>query len=81
MGNDAPRPLHPLFGQMLLASGRITPQELARALAVQGPMHCRLGEALVEMGILAEEDVEDALRRQKLYDAPQRPTEFSAHTG
>lgn len=56
---------HPL-GAVLLRAGRITEQELAQAREAQqaSPSPLRLGEALVDEGIISRRDLERFIRRQ-----------------
>ncbi len=56
---------HPL-GAVLLRAGRITEQELAQAREAQqaSPSPLRLGEALVDQGIISRRDLERFIRRQ-----------------
>ena len=56
---------HPL-GAVLLRAGRITEQELAQAREAQqaAASPLRLGEALVEEGIISQRDLERFIRRQ-----------------
>jgi hypothetical protein len=56
---------HPL-GAVLLRAGRITEQELARAREAQqaSDQPRRLGEALVDEGIISQRDLERFIRRQ-----------------
>src|SRR4029077_9543297 len=53
-----------LIGQILIASGVITPEVLEQALAEQVTAGGRLGEILVEMRAASEEDVLKALGDQ-----------------
>ncbi len=66
-------PFHPLLGQLLLAAGHITPHELGHALAMREAMSWRLGEALVERGVVEPAEVESLLRRQEKYTEAFRP--------
>jgi tetratricopeptide (TPR) repeat protein len=54
------------LGTMLVQAGRITEEELSRALAIQAnsPERPRLGEILVSMGAIAPRQLESQVRRQ-----------------
>jgi len=52
------------LGQVLLASGLITEEQLEKALKKQEGSGRRLGEVLVEMGCATEEDIAKALGQQ-----------------
>jgi tetratricopeptide (TPR) repeat protein len=54
------------LGTMLVQAGRITEEELSRALAIQAnsPERKRLGEILVSMGAIAPRQLESQVRRQ-----------------
>ncbi len=54
----------PPLGQMLLAKGAITEEQLVRALSVHEASGKPLGEALVELGILSATALADALLLQ-----------------
>ncbi len=61
----------PKFGQVLLRGGKLSPTDLDRALTVQRDDPRRLGEILVERGVLATEEVEEAVLTkavQELFD-------------
>jgi len=51
------------LGDVLLATGLISQQQLEEALAIQRRRHCRLGEALVQLGILTQDQINWALAR------------------
>jgi adsorption protein B len=51
------------LGELLVARGRITANQLTEALATK-PEGVRLGEHLVQLGLAAEEDIYDALSMQ-----------------
>jgi two-component system, chemotaxis family, sensor kinase CheA len=56
----------PRFGELLVQTGRVKPEELARALQAQESGDGRfLGEILVEAGALRPQEVADALRLQE----------------
>ncbi len=59
------RPRRPLLGQLLLASGVVTPDQLREALCRQQESGQLLGELLVEMGALTPAQLEWALQEQK----------------
>lgn len=52
------------LGSILLNSGIITEEHIAAALAAQQQSGCRFGEALVTLGIVAQEDIDWALSNQ-----------------
>ncbi len=52
------------LGQMLLDHGKISDRQLGQALATQKQSGHRLGEILAGMGIVAQEEIEDLVRRQ-----------------
>ncbi|MHC4407241.1 MAG: GspE/PulE/PilB domain-containing protein, partial [Planctomycetota bacterium] len=45
------------LGDQLLTAGVVTPQQLEEALRRQGDMGLKLGEALIELGFVAEEEI------------------------
>ena len=53
-----------LLGEILIREGSITRDQLQRALVRQREIGKRLGEALMELGYVSEEDVVKALARQ-----------------
>ena len=55
-----------LLGEILVSKGRITREELERALVHQHEARVRLGEALVELDSATWDDVAEALRIQKV---------------
>jgi type IV pilus assembly protein PilB len=52
------------LGQILIKSGLITPEQLAKALEIQKGTTKRIGEVLVELGLLTELDIASALSKQ-----------------
>ena len=52
------------LGDLLVASGTITGQQLERALALQKETKQRLGDALIQNGFITEAQLIDALRVQ-----------------
>ncbi|MEQ1892056.1 MAG: ATPase, T2SS/T4P/T4SS family [Planctomycetota bacterium] len=54
----------PQLGQLLLQSGRLKPADLERALAYKNEHNVRLGQALVLLGLLSQEELIETLRRQ-----------------
>jgi type IV pilus assembly protein PilB len=54
----------PLLGQQLLNAGVLTPEELDAALSEQTVKEQRLGEVLVEMGFVTEEDLLPIIAQQ-----------------
>lgn len=53
------------LGERLVAAGRLTPEQLAQAIAVQEAVPGRrLGAVLIQLGLLAVRDLEAELRRQ-----------------
>ncbi len=60
-----------MIGEMLVASGKISQEDLDYALAQQKRTKKRLGEILVEEGFVTEDDVVEVVRRQieeEIYD-------------
>ncbi|RKY19488.1 MAG: hypothetical protein DRP63_00525 [Planctomycetota bacterium] len=55
---------YPRLGEILLREKKITPVELDMALARQKMTGEMLGQALVDMGIVTEEEIEKAVRHQ-----------------
>lgn len=53
-----------LLGEVLLKSGRLSQADLDRALALKKSKGLKIGQALVELGLLTETEVVEALRRQ-----------------
>src|SRR5690242_6360372 len=52
------------LGDLLVKEKVITPEQLVQATKVQKETSCRLGSALVKLGFLTEEDVNNFLSRQ-----------------
>jgi len=52
------------LGEILSASQIITPDDISKALEEQKRAGCRFGEALVNLGIVAQEDIDWALSNQ-----------------
>lgn len=52
------------LGELLLAAGTITQEELDRGLALQKEQKGRLGEVLIRNGIITEEELIEALQMQ-----------------
>ena len=60
----------PLFGQILLEQGKVTPEELDLALRRQAEQRKYLGEILCDLGRIRPADIEAALEIQKAYNIP-----------
>jgi general secretion pathway protein E len=56
-----PTVAHKMLGELLIESGKLTPEELDRALQLQEKTPDRLGRLLVDLGALAERDLLEAL--------------------
>ncbi len=52
---------NPLFGELLLKLGLVTPNQIEEALALQTLNGQRLGEALISLGYVTREQIQDAL--------------------
>lgn len=52
------------LGEILVDCGKVSPQDLERALQLQGKTPDRLGKILVDLGVLAERDLMEALAEQ-----------------
>ena len=61
------------LGDLLVASGTITWQQLERALALQKETKQRLGDVLIQNGFITEAQLIDALRVQLGVDFVDRP--------
>ncbi|HZI02378.1 MAG TPA: response regulator, partial [Archangium sp.] len=62
----------PLFGELLLKLGIVTPNQIEEALALQSLNGQRLGEALISLGYVTREQIQDALGEALgLHNAPQ----------
>jgi receptor protein-tyrosine kinase len=59
------------IGAILVDSGRITPEEAEQVLRIQKDLGIRFGDAAIQLGLLNEEDIRQALARQ--YDYPYLP--------
>lgn len=53
-----------LLGQILLKKQWISPNQLERTINRQGKGDCRLGEILIQQGIIGQEQLEQALKEQ-----------------
>ena len=56
------------IGALLLASGKITPENAERVLRMQKELGIRLGEAALRLGLISEADIQQVLARQ--FDYP-----------
>jgi receptor protein-tyrosine kinase len=56
------------IGAILIDSGRLNPEAAERILKLQKEQGMRFGDAAIQLGLLAEEDIQQALSRQ--YDYP-----------
>jgi receptor protein-tyrosine kinase len=56
------------IGAILIDSGRLTPEAAERILKLQKEQGMRFGDAAIQLGLLTEEDIQQALSRQ--YDYP-----------
>ncbi len=54
----------PLLGQILVQSGKVTPQEIKTAIKYQKESGLRLGEALIKLDCITESDMKQALCTQ-----------------
>ncbi|HET6370278.1 MAG TPA: hypothetical protein VFG95_03730, partial [Nitrospiria bacterium] len=59
-----PSNAHRKIGEMLVEEGKITPSALVEALAEQKKQGTRLGEVLVHLKVLSEEEIIQSLARQ-----------------
>lgn len=57
-------PSHQRIGELLLAKGLVSPEQLKQALAERGDSYFRLGEIVVAKGWVTEDDVVDCLAEQ-----------------
>jgi len=55
------------MGTLLLDAGKLTPEGAERALRMQKDLGIRFGEAAVRLGLVSEDDVQEALARQFAY--------------
>lgn len=56
------------IGAILIDSGRLTPEAAERILKLQKEQGMRFGDAAIQLGLLTEDDIQQALSRQ--YDYP-----------
>ena len=52
------------LGDLLVEAGKITPYQLAQALKVQKSVGKKLGEVLIELNIISEDEILDAIEKQ-----------------
>jgi len=69
--SEARQPADSRIGALLLASGKITPDNAERVLRMQGELGIRFGEAAQRMGLIDDADVQQVLARQ--FDYPYLP--------
>ncbi len=55
---------HDLLGSLLLKNGKLTEADLEKALALKKTRGLKIGQALVELGLITELDLAAALRKQ-----------------
>ena len=55
------------IGAILIDSGRLTPEAAARILEAQKAEGLRFGDAAIRLGLLTEEDIQQALSQQYSY--------------
>jgi chain length determinant protein tyrosine kinase EpsG len=55
------------MGALLLDSGKLTPESAERVLRTQKELGLRFGEAAMRLGLVSEEDIQQALARQFAY--------------
>ena len=55
------------MGALLLDSGKLNPEDAERVLRMQKETGIRFGEAAVRLGLVSEEDIQQALARQFAY--------------
>lgn len=60
------------MGALLLDSGKLTPENAERVLRTQKELGLRFGEAAVRLGLVSEEDIQQALARQFSYPYLQK---------
>lgn len=66
----SPLPVDPLdssMGALLVDAGKLTLEGAERALRMQKDLGIRFGEAAVRLGLVSEDDVQEALARQFAY--------------
>ena len=52
------------LGELLIAAGAITQEDLEKAVEYQKKKGLRLGEALIDLGVISEEEMATALGKQ-----------------
>ena len=67
-GSPAPTNAATSIGQLLLGTGRLQPQDIARIEARQREANLPFGEAAMALGLLSREDLDFALSRQFNYN-------------
>ena len=55
------------MGALLLDAGKLTPEGAERVLRMQKDLGIRFGEAAVRLGLVSEDDIQQALARQFAY--------------
>ncbi len=60
------------MGALLLDSGKLSPENAERVLRTQNETGLRFGEAAVRLGLVSEEDIQQALARQFAYPYLQK---------
>src|SRR5271167_3119103 len=55
---------HPFLGEILLTAGKVSSQDLERALQLQKKSSDRLGKLLIDLGMVVERDLIEALGQQ-----------------
>lgn len=60
------------MGALLLDSGKLTPENAERVLRTQKELGLRFGEAAVRLGLVSEDDIQQALARQFAYPYLQK---------
>jgi chain length determinant protein tyrosine kinase EpsG len=60
------------MGALLLDSGKLTPENAERVLRTQKELGLRFGEAAVRLGLVSEDDIQQALARQFAYPYVQQ---------
>ncbi|WP_434384806.1 response regulator [Melittangium boletus] len=68
--DTGPRLDSPLFGELLLKLGIVTPNQIEEALALQSLNGQRLGEALISLGYVTREQIQAALGEALGLNAP-----------
>lgn len=72
---------YPLLGEMLLARDAIRPADLERALELQQSVGGRIGNLLIRIGALSEDQLLDALSEQLQLPLAGRDVELPANVG